>query len=150
MLPSAAWMMAFSSGVGSRSSLSARWAATRVHERLPHVRQHIPRRGDQAPGCAQQIGSPHELIADLHQPSYVEIAFQGAAPDAQLFSSLVGLPVDTSNAQRWSVGLIDPTADLQRMLACVTRLELPMQQLHVRRASLEDVFLHYTGHSVRD
>lgn len=101
-------------------------------------------------GKVLQIGTPHELIADLQQPSYVEIAFQGTAPDSQLFASMLGLPVDASNAQRWSVGLTDPKVDLQRMLACVSRLDLPMQQLHVRRASLEDVFLQRTGRSLRD
>lgn len=100
-------------------------------------------------GRILQLGTPHEMIASLHQASYAEIEFEDAAPDATHFASCLGLPVD-AKAQRWSVGLTDPKVDLQRMLAWATTQDLPIQQLHVRRASLEDVFLQRTGRSLRD
>jgi hypothetical protein len=52
--------------------------------------------------------------------------------------------------QYWAVPLADPRRDLQRLLACIDALDVPLHQLHVRRASLEDVFLQRTGRSLRD
>jgi hypothetical protein len=62
---------------------------------------------------------------------------------------LLGRPVE-AKAQHWAVALTDPKHDLQQVLACVETLDIPMHQLHVRRASLEDVFLQRTGRSLRD
>jgi len=100
-------------------------------------------------GQILQLGTPRELIASLNQPSYAEIEFQGDPPPAQSFADKLGLPVEIK-AQVWTVPLSDPKQDLQKLLACVNEQDLPMQQLHVRRASLEDVFLHRTGRSLRD
>ncbi len=100
-------------------------------------------------GRILQLGTPRELIASLAQPTYAEIEFQGKAPDAGPFSACLGLPVDVK-ASHWAVSLADPREDLQKLLACVASLDIPMQQLHVRRATLEDVFLQRTGRSLRD
>ena len=100
-------------------------------------------------GHILQLGTPRELIASLNQASYAEIEFEGAAPDAALFTQRLGIAVDVK-PQHWAVPLVDPKSDLRKLLACVEELDLPMQQLHVRRASLEDVFLHRTGRSLRD
>jgi ABC-2 type transport system ATP-binding protein len=100
-------------------------------------------------GQILQLGTPRELIGSLNQPSYAEIEFQGAAPDVTTFAAHLGMAVE-SKAQHWSIALDDPKRDLQRLLASVEALNLPMQQLHVRRASLEDVFLHRTGRSLRE
>lgn len=100
-------------------------------------------------GQILQLGTPRELIASLNRPSYAEIEFKGAAPDPSAFADKLGLPVD-AHPSFWAVALSDPKRDLQSLLACVEALDLPMQQLHVRRASLEDVFLQRTGRSLRD
>jgi ABC-2 type transport system ATP-binding protein len=100
-------------------------------------------------GQILQLGTPRELIAGLHQPSFAEIEFLGSAPDVRPFAERLGLPVE-SKEQSWSVPLSDAKQDLQTVLACIDALNLPMQQLHVRRASLEDVFLQRTGRSLRD
>ena len=100
-------------------------------------------------GHILQLGTPRELIAGLNQPSYAEIEFSGNAPDARPFKERVGIPMETK-AQAWSVPLSDPKRDLQLLLAGIEALNIPMQQLHVRRASLEDVFLQHTGRSLRD
>jgi len=100
-------------------------------------------------GQILQLGTPHELITGLQQPSYAEIEFDQDTPNAVAFATCMGLPV-RPKARHWSVGLSDPKADLPRLLACIAKLDLPMQQLHVRRASLEDVFLQRTGRSLRE
>ncbi|PRC95244.1 ABC transporter ATP-binding protein [Solimicrobium silvestre] len=100
-------------------------------------------------GQILQLGTPRELIASLNQPSYAEIEFQGSVPNVQPFAERLGMHVEVK-AQHWAVPLTDPKRDLQQLLSCVEALDLPMQQLHVRRASLEDVFLQRTGRSLRD
>jgi ABC-2 type transport system ATP-binding protein len=100
-------------------------------------------------GQILQLGSPRELIASLNQPSYAEIEFSGSAPNVLQFAEKLGMAVDVK-PQHWVVALNDSTRDLQQILTCVEALDLPMQQLHVRRASLEDVFLHRTGRSLRE
>jgi ABC-2 type transport system ATP-binding protein len=100
-------------------------------------------------GKILQLGTPRELVANLQQPSFAEIEFSGVPPNIQPFAACLGLNVE-SHGQHWAVALSDPKRELQQVLACVEALNLPMQQLHVRRASLEDVFLHLTGRSLRE
>jgi ABC-2 type transport system ATP-binding protein len=100
-------------------------------------------------GIILQSGTPRELIAGLQQPSYAEIEFRGQAPDAAPFQECLGMALETKQ-QYWAVPLADPRRDLQRLLACIDALDVPLHQLHVRRASLEDVFLQRTGRSLRD
>jgi len=100
-------------------------------------------------GQILQLGTPRELIASLNQPSYAEIEFRGTAPSVEPFTARIGLPVEVKD-HYWVVALSDAKRDLLQVLTSVEALDLPMQQLHVRRASLEDVFLQRTGRSLRD
>ena len=100
-------------------------------------------------GQILQLGTPRELIASLEQSSRAEIEFRDTAPDAASFADRLGRPVET-HPRMWSIALNDPKRDLQDILACIEALDVPMEQLHVRRASLEDVFLQGTGRSLRD
>ncbi len=100
-------------------------------------------------GQILELGTPRELIAALQQPSFAEIEFSGDAPDPSGFAAHIGLEVE-SKGPCWSIALSDPKQDLPRLIGGVAALDIPMEQLHVRRASLEDVFLHRTGRSLRD
>jgi len=100
-------------------------------------------------GRILELGSPRDLIAGLEQPSHAEIEFLGEPPDPAPLSALLGRPVDVK-PPCWVIALADPRHDLQQLLNGIERLDVPMRQLHVRRASLEDVFLQRTGRSLRD
>lgn len=100
-------------------------------------------------GQVLQLGTPRELIAGLGQPTVAEIEFEGPPPAVDEFARQLGRPVEVQ-AEHWAVRLEDPKRELQQVLACVESLALPLRQLHVRRASLEDVFLQRTGRSLRD
>ncbi len=100
-------------------------------------------------GQILQLGTPRELIAGLNQPSFAEIEFLGPTPDVAPFVARLGMAVEAKEGF-WAVPLTDAKRDLQAVLLCIEALHLPMQQLHVRRASLEDVFLQRTGRSLRD
>jgi ABC-2 type transport system ATP-binding protein len=100
-------------------------------------------------GQILQLGTPRELIAGLNQPSFAEIEFLGTAPAAGPFVERYGMAVE-AKGNTWTVPLTDAKRDLQALLLGIEAMNLPMQQLHVRRASLEDVFLERTGRSLRD
>jgi ABC-2 type transport system ATP-binding protein len=94
-------------------------------------------------------GTPMGLIQDLAIPSVVELAFAGAPPDPGRFRSLLGLEV-ASRGDFWEIPTPDPKTLLPRLLEAAESAAVPYQQIHVRRATLEDVFLHLTGRSLRD
>ncbi len=94
-------------------------------------------------------GTPASLIARLAIPSVVELAFEGAAPDPAAFAARLGEAVER-RADLWEIPTRDPKALLPRLLEAAEAAGLPYQQVHVRRATLEDVFLHQTGRSLRD
>ncbi|WP_243383741.1 ABC transporter ATP-binding protein [Geothrix alkalitolerans] len=94
-------------------------------------------------------GTPASLITDLAIPSVVELTFEGAAPDPATFAGRLGQPVER-RADLWEIPTPDPKALLPRLLETAEAATVPFQQVHVRRATLEDVFLHRTGRSLRE
>ena len=100
-------------------------------------------------GKVLTTGTPAELIAQLGLPSVVELAFDGPAPDPTAFATTLGQPVEV-DGDLWEIPTPDPKALLPRLLDLAEAAGVPYQQLHVRRATLEDVFLHRTGRSLRD
>jgi len=94
-------------------------------------------------------GTPASLIANLEIPSVVELTFQDAAPDPTAFAARLGQAV-TCRGDLWEIPTPDPKALLPRLLEVAEAASVPFQQVHVRRATLEDVFLHRTGRSLRE
>ncbi|MBS1765821.1 MAG: ABC transporter ATP-binding protein [Acidobacteria bacterium] len=94
-------------------------------------------------------GTPASLISDLGLPSVVELSFDGTAPDPATFAARLGSPVETRE-DRWEIPAADPKSILPRLLESAEATGIAYQQVHIRRATLEDVFLHRTGRSLRD
>ena len=94
-------------------------------------------------------GTPLGLIQELDIPSVVELAFDGAAPEASSFALRLGQPVEVRGGL-WEIASKDPKALLPRLLDAAEAGRVPFEQIHVRRATLEDVFLHRTGRSLRE
>ena len=94
-------------------------------------------------------GTPMGLIQALAIPSVVELTFAGAPPDPGPFRARLGMAV-TSRGDFWEIPTPDPKAVLPRLLEAAEAAAVPYVQIHVRRATLEDVFLHLTGRSLRD
>jgi ABC-2 type transport system ATP-binding protein len=94
-------------------------------------------------------GTPASLIADLAIPSVVELTFEGAAPDPAAFAGHLGQGVER-RADLWEIPTPDPKTLLPRLLESAEAVSVPFQQVHIRRATLEDVFLQRTGRSLRE
>jgi ABC-2 type transport system ATP-binding protein len=100
-------------------------------------------------GKILRSGTPAELIASLGIPSVVELTFDGAAPDPSAFAARLGSPVE-SRGDVWEIPTPDPKTLLPRVFTTIETEHLEYSQVHVRRATLEDVFLHLTGRSLRE
>ena len=100
-------------------------------------------------GKILRSGTPAELIASLGIPSVVELTFDGAAPDSSAFAARLGAPVEARGGV-WEIPAPDPKAMLPRIFSAIETEKLEYGQVHVRRATLEDVFLQLTGRSLRD
>lgn len=100
-------------------------------------------------GRVLTAGTPSGLIQELQVPSVVELTFEGAAPDPSAFAARLGTEVDL-RADLWEIPTRDPKGALPGILESAEALAVPYLQVHVRRATLEDVFLHRTGRSLRD
>ena len=94
-------------------------------------------------GTILQSGTPKELIASLGIPSVVELTFAGAAPDPSAFAKQIGTAVE-ARGEVWEIPTRDPKTIVSQLLS------IEYQQIHVRRPTLEDVFLQLTGRSLRD
>jgi ABC-2 type transport system ATP-binding protein len=100
-------------------------------------------------GTILRSGTPAELISSLGIPSVVELTFPGEAPPAEPFAALLGSPVEARGGI-WEIPTSDPKNLLPRLLSVIEREAVDYQQVHVRRPTLEDVFLQLTGRSLRD
>jgi ABC-2 type transport system ATP-binding protein len=100
-------------------------------------------------GRILRSGTPDELIAALGIPSVVELTFEGAAPDSSDFATRLGTGIDV-RGDAWEIPTRDPKALLPRLLTAIEQERLEYDQVHVRRPTLEDVFLQLTGRSLRD
>jgi len=100
-------------------------------------------------GRILRSGTPAELIASLGIPSVIELTFDGTAPDPSAFAARLGLAVEV-RGDVWEIPTPDPKTLLPRLLTLIESERLEYNQVHVRRATLEDVFLHLTGRSLRE
>jgi ABC-2 type transport system ATP-binding protein len=100
-------------------------------------------------GRVLTVGTPLRLIQELEIPSVVELAFDGDAPPAASFARRLGQPVEVRGGM-WEIPSPDPKTLLPELLDAAEAEGVPFAQIHMRRATLEDVFLHRTGRSLRE
>jgi ABC-2 type transport system ATP-binding protein len=100
-------------------------------------------------GKILRSGTPAELIASLGIPSVVELTFDGVAPDPSAFKARLGTAVE-ARGSAWEIPTPDPKTLLPKLFATIESERLEYSQVHVRRATLEDVFLQLTGRSLRE
>jgi ABC-2 type transport system ATP-binding protein len=100
-------------------------------------------------GRVLTVGTPLGLVRELNVPSVVELAFDGTAPGAESFARRLGQPVEVRGGL-WEIPSQDPKTLLPELLDVAEAEGVPFQQIHMRRATLEDVFLQRTGRSLRE
>jgi ABC-2 type transport system ATP-binding protein len=100
-------------------------------------------------GRILKSGTPAELIAGLGIPSVVVLEFEEKAPDPAAFSRRLNAAIEPRE-NVWEIAAPDPKTFLPRLFATIESERLDYSQVHVRRATLEDVFLAMTGRSLRE
>ena len=100
-------------------------------------------------GKILRSGTPAELIASLGIPSVVELTFEGPAPDPSAFAAKLNASIE-ARGDVWEIPTPDLKTLLPRLFATIESQGLEYDQVHVRRATLEDVFLNLTGRSLRE
>ncbi len=100
-------------------------------------------------GKILRSGTPAELIASLGIPSVVELTFDGPAPPPDAFATRLGSAIE-ARGDVWEIPTPDPKTLLPKLFNAIESERLEYSQVHVRRATLEDVFLQLTGRRLRD
>jgi ABC-2 type transport system ATP-binding protein len=94
-------------------------------------------------------GTPGELIGRLHAPHILE--FSSDPPAAlELVSAIPGAFDPRQREKHWSVCVSSLAEAIPALLAALERSGSRLEELSMRRAALEDVFLALTGRELRD
>ncbi len=94
-------------------------------------------------------GAPPDLVASLGGEQIVEFRANGDVDRAAL-ARLPGVRSVDRNAGSYMLSVEEVGAALPALLAELDRRGIRMDGLEIRRASLEDVFVHLTGRELRD
>lgn len=95
------------------------------------------------------LGTPAELIAQLHATSVVEFATEPRLPERQL-SALPGVSEVHATGEGWSLGVRSLAETVPALLAVVDASSARLLTLATHRATLEDLFVAKTGRKLRD
>jgi ABC-2 type transport system ATP-binding protein len=97
------------------------------------------------------LDTPHRLVASLGAEHVVELTPAGDAPlDPRPLAGLPGVTGATWRGDRLALGVREVHRVLPPLLAELERQGVPLAHLSTHHASLEDVFIHLTGRSLRD
>ena len=95
------------------------------------------------------LGTPDELIAQLHATSVVELSTEPQLPGPS-FAALPGVAEVRSDGDGWTLGVRDLAATVPALLAAVEAGGARLLTLATHRATLEDLFVAKTGRKLRD
>ncbi len=95
------------------------------------------------------LGTPEELIAQLHATNVVEFATEPRLPEA-LLTALPGVSEVHADGDGWSLGVRTLAETIPALLAAVDASSARLLTLATHRATLEDLFVAKTGRRLRD
>jgi ABC-2 type transport system ATP-binding protein len=99
------------------------------------------------------VDSPRNLIRDLGAEHVVAFTVSGTLPadaDAAFGSQLPGVISARMEADHRCLSVREPHLAIPALLTLIAEHGLTLTSLSTRQASLEDVFVHYAGHSLND
>ena len=100
-------------------------------------------------GVIIKTGTPKELISSLPVKNTISFAAEKyvAIGDLEL---LCGVKKAVRENGVYILETADPSATLYRLLQDAYDRKLDITDLHLHKPTLEDVFIHYTGHALRE
>lgn len=98
------------------------------------------------------LGSPRELIASLGAEHVVEFAVDGTgpAPTSQELAALPSVQAVERDDGAWRLSVREVHRAVPALLTALAERGREPSQLSVHSATLEDVFVHLTGRTLRD
>lgn len=96
------------------------------------------------------LNSPNQLIAEHFSESAVEFENQMEVPEEGTFMTIAGVIRTRRDGNIITLYTGDTTATLVGLTELAEKGVIKFQDLHVRKATLEDVFLKLTGRRIRD
>jgi len=98
-------------------------------------------------GSVIACGTHRELVAVIGEESVLEVAFKGPVDRGTMEAAF---PEADVREDRMLVRTMDPAAILPGMIAGLSGVGVDLAGIHVLEPDLETVFLHLTGHRLRD
>ncbi len=95
------------------------------------------------------LGTPQELIAQLHATNVVEFATEPGLTE-ELLAALPGVSEVHATGDGWSLGVRTLAETVPALLAAVDASSARLLNLATHRATLEDLFVAKTGRKLRD
>ncbi len=95
------------------------------------------------------LGTPDDLIAQLHATSVVELSTEPRLTESA-FAALPGVAEVHTDGDGWSLGVRDLAATVPSLLAAVEGAGARLLTLATHRATLEDLFVAKTGRKLRE
>lgn len=96
------------------------------------------------------LDSPNKLINQHFSESAVEFENLMEMPEEGVFNSLPGVARSRRDGNLITLYTTDVSATLKGLTNSADKNQIKFQDLHVRKATLEDVFLKLTGRNIRD
>ncbi|RSK27197.1 ABC transporter ATP-binding protein [Bacillus sp. HMF5848] len=100
-------------------------------------------------GTLIALDTPHQLVKNLQSDSAIEVTLQ-AEEDATFLHTLQAVKQVSNRQQRYVVYTDSIQTTLTDLIQQASEREIPLDNLQTRTATLEDVFIHMTGRSLRE
>jgi ABC-2 type transport system ATP-binding protein len=96
------------------------------------------------------LGTPRALITLLGAEHVIEFAADGGMPEPAELRSLPGVREAQREGDATRLTVTEPHQTIPALMVLLARRGVELTQLVTHQATLEDVFLHLTGRSLRD
>jgi ABC-2 type transport system ATP-binding protein len=102
-------------------------------------------------GRVVALGTPQELVAKLPAAETIEVAFSTSPKNWQkVLGELPGVESLEQSDGLWRIHCLDRAVVLNGLMKATSKRRLRITELTVRRNTLQDVFIHFTGRDLRD
>ncbi|MGI8990079.1 MAG: ATP-binding cassette domain-containing protein [Bryobacteraceae bacterium] len=96
------------------------------------------------------LGTPRELIDSIGVAHMVEFAVDGRSLDLAILQAIEGVRAARTESGGYELQVAELHRTVPALLAELARRDIPVTELRTHSATLEDVFVSFTGRSLRD
>jgi len=101
-------------------------------------------------GEIKRIGTPSELIRTLPTEAFIRLKLTGILPVLPDFAGVIHAHSENGYLLLESSNLTDTLRDIMRAEQMADDFKMNLQEMNIRKATLEDLFISMTGKSLRE